>query len=230
MADELLTKTPLSLHPQVLETLGTDHQDDPVVSVARDALATARGSWQATLTGHAKVMSDPTRTEAANMQRSADAAQRRQTEALQRLDSAVERVQREISFIDDSLAAAVEPPAPHVTSLIANRLSGMTADARHKVISAAIAADDRATLGAVLHVGPAWLYGLSDVERNMYLHSFRAERFPQALARRAALERAAELVKNGGSSLMVAHAKMYNRKALDDAAARARQAEEALGD
>jgi hypothetical protein len=228
MSDEINTAVPLALHPGVLETVGEDFQADPVVSTMRDALGTAHASFQATVVGHRKIMADPTHTEAANLQRSASAAARRQDEALRRLDGAVERCNREIGFINDTLSTPEDPPAPYVTSLIADRMSAMTQEERHKVISEAMRADDRATLGAVLFCGPAWVFGLSDTERQMYRHSYLAERYPAALARKAALERAVELVKNGGQSLMTAHAKLFDQKRLDDAAARARQAEEAL--
>ena len=227
MADEFITETPLSLHPDVLKTVGEDHQDDPIVSVMRDALATARGSWQATLSAHKTVMSDPTKTEATNLQRSATAAARRQQEALQRLDAAVERATREISFIDQTVSTPTDPVPPHVVSLVADALRSMTPTQRSEAIADAIQSGDSATVCA-LFTGPAYAFGLTRVERDMYKHQYLQAVYPQALARRAALEAGIEKVKNAGQSLMAAHAKMFDKKRLDDAEARAKAAEDAL--
>jgi hypothetical protein len=227
LTDEYLTQTPLSLHPDVLQTLGHDHQEDPVVGLMKDALSTARASWQATLAGHAKVMADPTRTETSNMQRSATAAARRQTEALQRLDGAIERAQREIGFIDQTVATPADPTPPHVVGLVASALRSMTPQQRSEAITDAIQSGDSATVCA-LFTGPAYAFGLTQTERNMYKHQYLQTAYPAALARRAALEAGIEKVKSAGQSLMLAHAKLFDKKKLDDAAARAKAAEDAL--
>jgi hypothetical protein len=227
MTDEINTAVPLSLHPDVLQTIGEDHQQDPVVHLLRDALATARGSWLATLAGHAKVMQDPLHTPERNMQRSATAAAKRQQEALQRLDGAVERATREISFIDQTVATPAEPVPPQLLSLVADALRSMTSQQRSEAINEAIQTGDSATI-ASLFTGPAYAFGLTPVEREMYKHQYIQTTFPQALARRAALQAAVEKVKSAGQSLMLAHAKMFDKKKLDDAEAMARSAEEAL--
>jgi hypothetical protein len=232
MADDELkvTEIPMQLQPQMWETVPEDFHADPVVSVLRDAHATAKASWTATLTGHRRIMVDPLHTETMNLKRSADAAGRRQDEALRRLDGAVERARREITFIDDAMAQPQDPPAPHVVTLIANRLSNMRSEDRSKILSDALANDDRATLGAALFSGPAWVYGMSQPERDMLLHSYRQARFPQALARKAALEQAISVVTNAGQALIQANGKLIDRKRLDDAVMLAKAAEAALGD
>lgn len=227
---ELVTKTPLQLHPEVLSTLGADHQSDPVVGNMRDALSTARASWHATLTGHKKILADVTNTEMANLQRSAKAADRRQTEALQRLDQAVERGRREIAMITEGVNRTPDPPAPHVSRMVAEALRSMDAKDRGNAIAEALKAGDHATLGAVLFVGPPFAYGLSRTERDVFLHQYQHATYPDAMKRRAALERGIDLLMKAGPSLLEAHAKLFPRDKLDQAAALAREAEAALGD
>lgn len=228
MADEINTSVPLSLHPQVLEVIDADFQSDPVVGVARSALDAAHISFTATVDGHKRVMQDPTHTPTANLQRSATAAAKRHQQALQHLDSAVERITREIQFIDEAMAKQAEPPPSSTVELVATRLSNMKHEERSKIISEAMRTGQTGTINAVLWSVDPWLFGMTMEEREMWRHQYRQANSPQAIKRKAALEQAVERLKLAGQSMHIAHAKMFDKKKLDDAAARAKAAEEAL--
>lgn len=230
MSDAVNTAIPLALHPETLKAIGDEYQDDPVVTTLRDALSTARASHEATLTGHRKILADPTQTPAANWQRSATAAARRQEEALRRLDSALDRARRELDTINEAVNRVPDPPAPHVTRMIAESLRTMGPKERRAAIAEALQAGDGAVIGAVCYIGPAFAYGLSREERYMLRLQHQQAAYPAALARREALENAVDLVKLGGQALILAHTKMYDQHQLDHAAALARAASDAMGD
>jgi hypothetical protein len=228
--DSLITNTPLALHPQNFTTLGDDHQNDPVVVVMRDALGNAHASWTATLTGHKKVMSDPLNTPLRNMQRSSDAAAKRQDEALRRLDAAVERGRREIEAIDEAVNRVPDPPPSYVVRMVSETMRGLSQKERGEAIAEALRDGDTEMLGAVLFCGPAKCYGLTKSERDLFRRQYQQTAYPDALKRRAALERSVELLKRGGTSLMESNAKLFDRAKLDEAAALSQAAAEALGD
>lgn len=226
--DEFLTQTPPSLYPEaVAHVVGEDHADDPIVGVAKEALSVATASWRATLVAHKTIMQDPTRTPLGNQQRSAEAAARRQTEALQRLDAAAERTRREMSFIDDSIGAAFDPPAPPLVSLIAQRMASMKPADRSRILTDALQQDDRVTLGAVLSAAPAWTFGMTSAEKDLLRVQYQHARFPAAVARREALEKTVDAIYRAGQALITAHGKMFDQKKIDHAAALARAADEA---
>jgi hypothetical protein len=228
LTEEINTAVPLSLHPDVMQTLGEDFQTDPIVHVLRDALGTAHASWKATLAAHDKVMADPLSTPQRNMQRSAAAAAKRQQEALSRLDAAVERAQREVGFINDAVNQVPDAPPSYVVRMVADTLRELTPQKRSAVIAEALQVGDTSIIGPALFVGPPASYGLTRSERDMLRHQYQSSAYPAALARRTALEAGIEKLKQGGQALIAAHSKKFDQKMLDDAAARARQAEEAL--
>lgn len=226
--DDFTTQIPPAVHPDnVTHVVGEDFAADPIVGAAREALSVATASWKATLSGHATIMADPTRTALGNMQRSSEAAARRQTEALQRLDAAAERVRREIGFIDDSVGAAFDPPAPPLVSLIAQRMASMKPSDRSRILTDALEQDDKVTLGAVLSAAPAWAFGMTSTEKDLLRVQYQHARFPAAVARREALEKTVDAIHRAGQALIGAHARMFDQKKIDQAAALARAADEA---
>lgn len=231
MSDEIsVTDIPMPLATGVWDIMQDhgDHAADPVVIHLRDAHAIANAAWKATLVGHRRVMADPTNTPMRNLQRSAEAATRRQQEALARLDATTDRARREIQMIVEATSRPDDPPAPHMVRMVADRLSSMKPDQRSKIIGEALASDQKATLHAVLWSGDAWMFGMSNEEREMWRAQYRQSRFPQALARKAALERAIELASAGGTALMTATARLIDKRQLDQAAALAQAAQDAL--
>jgi hypothetical protein len=230
MTDELSpTQVPLQLHPANFTRVHEDYQADPVVLGLKEALSVADASWRATLVGHRKVMSDPMHTPEANLDRSAKAAYRRQDEALKRLDGAVQRCARELQMIDEALNKPADPPPPHLVRLVADRLAGMKPDDRRKIIGNALQADDAATINSVLYGAPAWVFGMSNEERDLYKSQYQRTKYPAAVARKAELEKAAGIATAGGQALFEAVGKLIDRKRLDSATALAQAAEAALG-
>jgi hypothetical protein len=228
--DALITATPLALHEGNFAKVHADFQADPVVNLLKDATGNARASWGATYVGHRKTLADPLHTEDSNMQRSAKAAARRQDESLRGLDAACQRAARELQMIDEALSKPADPPAPHLVKLVADRLSSMSQEQRSKIISEALQNDDKVTINAVLFSAPAWTFGLSNAERDLYRVQYQRSAFPTAVARRAELEKAVDIATSAGQALIQAHGKLFDRKRLDEAAKLSQAAEAALGD
>jgi hypothetical protein len=229
MLAEIDTSIPLALHPDVLQTVGEDWQTDPVVGAARSALDTAHKTFAATVHGHRTILADVTHTPEANLQRSSKVAATRQTETLQRLDGAIERCNREIQAIDTAIATPPNPVPPHLIGVVASALRSMTPEQRSAAVTEAIQSGDAATIH-LLFQGPAFASGMTAQERSLHKTTYLHTSFPHAIARRAALEHTVERLMAAGQSLHSAHAALFDRKRLEDAAEKARAAQAVLGD
>lgn len=215
--DIKVTDLPLTMHEGHWTTVHDDFRADEAVVSLRLAHEAVRMAYESSLRTHRAVMADPLQTEAANLQRSANHAHKRQAEALTKVDAALDRARRTLAAIDEATSRPADPPSPEVSKLISSRLLSMSADDRQKVIAEALATDDedsRQILGAALSFGPALIYGLSKSERDMYRARYQQLRFPAALARKAAIEKAIGITNAGGTSLISSVSKLIDAGAV----------------
>lgn len=229
MTDEIrITEIPAPLHHLQWSDFPEDHLHDPTVRAVRDAHAVAEGAWVATLTGHRTVMQDVTHTEASNLRRSHEAANRRLKEAEAATERALRAAAADLENIDKAMSRMPEIPSPHVVQMIADRMSRMDDKARHDRISEALATDDHWTLASVLYHGPPWVYGLSKVKRDLFIAQYQQRKFPELVARKEAIIKSAEILTAGIEAHRKAVAKLVDGKQVEKAQAFAEAAQKAL--
>jgi hypothetical protein len=232
MADEnkVDTRIPLTLHPAVFAArIPVDHHGDHAINQLQSAHATARRSLETTLASHSAIIADPTFTPVRNLQRSGEAAERRKADALAAIDEAVKRAHVSLEGIADTMAKAVEGPSSSTVEAVASRLAEKSPEERRKIISAALQADDKITLAGIFRL-PAWMSGLSDAERDLYRAQYQRAKFPDLIARKAAIEAAIELSMDAGTALCKTIHELVDAKAVADAMKAAAAAELALKD
>jgi hypothetical protein len=197
-----VTDVPQSMVPEHWSRFDEKLLSDPTVSTLRGVHAETLQTLATVTHTHRSVMADVTQTPAANLQRSYQHAAKAKAALLDRHERAVRRARETIAAIDDATDRVPDPPAPHMVRMVYDSLSRMTPADRSATIHKALEHDDRATLGAVLMQGPAYLWGLSDAEREMHRDTYRRSRYPEALARREAVERGIELANAAARTLV----------------------------
>jgi hypothetical protein len=96
----------------------------------------------------------------------------------------------------------------------------LTKNDRAKFIETALADGDQLAAAAVLGV-PAYLSGLDDSARNLFVSRYRRECFPESSARINALSEAQEILDEGGKSLMREVETLYRNEDISSAEAHA---------
>lgn len=229
MTDEIrITEIPPALHHLQWSDFPEEQMHDPTVRVVRDAHAVAEGAWVATLAGHRTVMQDVTHTEASNLRRSHEAANRRLKEAEAATSRALRAAAADLEDMDKAMRRVPEIPSPHVVQMIADRMSRMDDKARHQLMADALANDDHWTLASALFHGPAWVYGLSASKRELLIAEYQHRKFPELVARREAITKAADLLVKGIEAHRKAVAKLVDGKQVEKAQALAEAAQKAL--
>ena len=222
------TELPQTMAPELWRQVPPEHLSDPTMDVLggvhRDALQTLAGI----LHTHRDVMADPTQTPAANLQRSHQHARKLAGQLLDKMERAEMRTLETIKSIDEATSRVPDPPSDAVARMVYDSFARMTPAQRSETIAWAIDTDDRATLGAVLVQGPAYLWGVSEAEREMHRDRYKRLRYPQALARREALERGLEITSAATRTLSERVASMYDQAALREAETLAMQARKRL--
>jgi len=225
--DPKLSDIPTTLADETFEhRIGTDYLNDPIVSRLRIAHANARASWISTLKTHRAVMADPMHTPMRNLQRSAQHADRKQAEACRHLDEAKARADEELALMDETIRRSLSEHAAAYGAEIRNHIKTMSADARVTFLTNRMKSGDFGAIGAAL-AAPPYLSGMGDGEHAMLYETYQQHRFPQAVARRQAIEKALDITMRGGVSLIESMSKLIDRKALEQAEALQRAAQQA---
>ncbi|MDP2358566.1 MAG: hypothetical protein Q8M31_21275 [Beijerinckiaceae bacterium] len=124
-------------------------------------------------------------------------------QATRRLDGARARAAKELEQIAQDSAP---PSEPRNAQEIRNALRSLPRAERAQIIAVAIEQGDHATISSMLNA-PSWLSGLTEEERAMRQHGWRAKHHADALAREQRLKAAMEDFDRGGRAFLdfVAH-------------------------
>jgi hypothetical protein len=228
-AELKITEVPMTLAPELWNALAPEHLSDNGVANLRCAHAEMLRALTGVVNTHRSVMADPTQTPAMNLGRSHAHAQKLKSLALDKAERALTRSREDIRAIDEATSRVPDGPDSVTAAALGSALRSLKADERRGILSNALKVDDRLTLSAVLFKMPAWYSGLSDAERDLYVAEYKSSRYPQALAKRAALEKGVEILEKGMKSLEIQIGALYDEGKLRDAERRAAQAQLALG-
>lgn len=203
--------------------------DDPVVRNIVSVQGRMRAKTQKIVEVHELRMGNAMETPLANLKASKAHAEKELAATLPMVDRQREATGAEVAklqkVIDDSLAdgalnwAYAKETREHVKSLP----KGVRGD----FVSNALATGQTRAAAAVLGV-PAYLSGLSEGERNLFLHRYKEESHPIEAARIRALTEAQELLDTGGTAMISEVHSLFNTVELDAAekhAEKVRQAE-----
>lgn len=232
MSDEQqlkITEIPLTLAPELWNTLEPDHLQDQTVANLRYVHTDIARSFEKTVLAHRAVMADRYQTPESNMSRSFANTEKVSAAVFEKVEKARARAVEQMAELDYRMSRVPDgPDSVTATALAAALRSTPKAEDRRSIIANALKTDDRMTISAVLFKLPAWASGLTDAERDMYVGEYRATRHPQDLARKAAIRQGLEWLDMGVKSYSLETAKLYDHGRLREAEARAYAARKAL--
>ena len=224
-----VTEVPLNMVGELWKRIDEKHSSDPTISTLKGVHTETLLTLATVTHTHRDVMADVTQTSSANMYRSYQHAQKAKATLLERHERAIIKARETLAAIDDACNRVPDAPAPHMVRMVYDSLQRMTSADRSATIRKALEVDDRATLGAVLLQGPAYLWGISDAERDMHRDEYRRARYPDALARREAIERGMEITNASARTLVERIDALYDQGKIREAETRAATAKKALG-
>jgi hypothetical protein len=213
-----VTEIPGYLHAENWVNVGETGSVDNTLSNLRHAHSQLLPALADIVLMHLDVMKNPLQTEMANLQQAYSYSSRRANSVRDTVERAIYRTREVIVEIDDATTRVPNAGPAENLRLYSDRLHAMSSDDRRKRIVQAIEEDDRPTLAALFGVS-GWANGLSKAELDHYRDLDRKARFPEALERRAILERALDLAERSVKAFDEKIGSMYDKKKLADAAA-----------
>lgn len=192
---------------------------DPVIQAIVSAQGRARTKLLKVFEVHDLHMSNRLKTPLANMLASKGFAEKALAEVLPALDRQREATKAEIKKLQRTIEDSLEAGALRWNFATETReyvRSLPTAKDREKFIADALARGERLAAAAVLGV-PAYLSGLSETSQKLFLHRYKAEAFPDVVARTEALTKAQDILDDGGQSMISEVQKLFDQQALNDA-------------
>lgn len=226
-----ITEIPMTLAPELWNTLAPEHLQDQTIANLRYVHTETFRAFESMMLTHRTVMSDPTQTLESNMSRSHTHSQKLAASVFDRAERAAQRARDELQEIDFRMSRVPDGPDTTTSTALAAALRNTPkAEDRRNIIANALKTDDRMTLSAILFKMPAWASGLTDAERDMFIAEYRATRHPEDLARKAAIQSGVEWMGSAAKSFSLELDKLYDHGKLREAEARAYAARKALED
>lgn len=125
-------------------------------------------------------------------------ASKQQDRLLRRMDSALRGLEATIAHTEGELSRPLEARAlGTLNAEVRNHARSLDRAERSKLIREAMEADDDTTLASIL-AAPPYLSGLTQVDRDHYLHEYHARKNPGLVARLTVLRSARDKVDRDG--------------------------------
>lgn len=228
--DVKITEYPTELHPTHWEGFETEFFEAETVRLARDTYMRGVQAWGDIVRTDKAVLGDVTNTHARNLQRAYQAATKRRDEWVTGVGRVLEKLEAEKTAIDTAMNRVPRMPTEGVALKIADRLEAMSPDDRAKRINEAMRNGEMDTVGAALFFSDPGLFGLSPDRRELFRAAYRAQAYPELVARRATVETADQLLRRGLDAFVRDFNKRYDEKTLVKADMAATAAKRALGE
>jgi hypothetical protein len=193
-----------SLHPQVVASLEefTEETRGHLEQVVQSFLFAYEGIARVH-SGREAIKSDPTLTEAAQVLRVADAADKVFKDAAAKFDKATANMQGGIKMLVAELTTPVVSRASHVISTeIRAHVKALGGAKGVDFVRAAIERGDADSVSAVLGA-PSYLSGITPEAQSVLLRMWNEKSNPAAAKRLRAMEKALELLSNNAPKLHV---------------------------
>ena len=193
-----------SLHPQTVGSL--DEYDDSTSGHLQQVVEAFQLAYEGVgrvHSGRAAALADPTMTEAAQILRTRDAADRVFKDCAARFDRVTANMQSGIKQIETELSQPMQTRTAHPLSVeVRNYLRGMKDAGKSPIdfIRAAIESGDSETVSAALGA-PAYLSGLTNEMQAVLLRMAHEKANPVGAKRLRAMKGALELLHNNAPKL-----------------------------
>jgi hypothetical protein len=193
-----------SLHPQVVASL-EDFDDDTSGHLQQvvDAFQSAYQAVAKVHSGREAIKTDPTLTEAAQVLRVADAAERTYKDAAARFDKVTANMQAGIAVLEKELTTPLETRTAHPLSVeVRSYLRGLQDAGKSPLnfVKQAIESGDSETVSAALGA-PAYLSGLTPEMQTVLLRMHHEKSNPIGAKRLRAMKGALELLNSNAPKL-----------------------------
>ena len=158
----------------------------------------------------------------ANLRASKSYAEKELAQMLPMVDKQREKTNSEIAALEKEIDESLEKGAVRWQFAEETRqhVRQLTKNDRAKFVETALADGNQLAAAAVLGV-PAYLSGLNDSARNLFVSRYRTMCFPKSSARIKALSEAQEILDEGGKSLMREVETLYRNEDISSAEAHA---------
>ncbi len=188
-----------SLHPDNLKAI--EHYDDhtgPYINAAVEAFSVAYEGLAAVHTARAAADKNPTLNEAGKLLMVAQFAGKQQDQIGRKFDSAMLNLTKAIKATDEMLTTPlVQAGSSTISTEIRNHVKNLPNDKRYDFLKSAHEAGDVQTLSAVLGA-PAFLSGLSQVEREAHTRLHHERTNPDAAKRLGVMRKAHAMLEERG--------------------------------
>ena len=184
-----------SLHPQVVASLDEyDSETEGYLAPAVEAFRLAYEGVAKVTAARDAVRSDPTMTEAAQIVRTADHAEKVYRHAASRFDKVTADMQSGIAKMEAELSRPLEARAAHtIATEIRNYARGLDSSKLHAFIRQAIVNGDESTVSSIL-ASPPYLSGLTAEFHQIYTRMWHEKANPLAAKRIRAMQGALDLL------------------------------------
>ncbi|WP_454756890.1 hypothetical protein [Cupriavidus campinensis] len=188
-----------SLHPSVIEAVDGYEQHMAYVVEARNAFDEAYKALSTIHNARRAVADDPTMTDTAKLLAVAEFADKHSDKLFRRFDGAVARLTLTVRDHESKLTAPVQQAAAApVAAEIRAHVKAMNQGERASFLNDALRVGDTQTITAVLGA-PAYLSGLTEVEKQVHTRAYHAKANPDLSARLAIMTKAKELLEQRGA-------------------------------
>lgn len=192
---EVSTSVSPGLHPQLIASL--DEYDDDTAGYLEPAVEAFKQAYSGVAKIHAirdAVKNDPTMTEAAQIVRTADHADKVYKDAAARFDKVTANMQSGIAKLEQELSRPVEARAAHTISVeVRSYVRSLPDGSRMGFIRQAIERGDTDSVSAVLG-GPAYLSGIEPAMQAILLRMWHEKANPVAAKKIKAMTAALDLL------------------------------------
>ena len=192
---EVSTSVSPGLHPQLIASL--DEYDDDTSGYLEPAVEAFKHAYSGIAKTHLirdAVRNDPTMTEAAQIVRTADHAEKVWKDAAARFDKVTANMQSGIAKMEAELSAPVQARAAHTISVeVRSYVRSLPDGSRMGFIRQAIERGDVDSVSAVLG-GPAYLSGIEPAMQAILLRMWHEKANPVAAKRIKAMTAALDLL------------------------------------
>lgn len=214
-----ITELPTHLAEQRFSSFDTS---DPVIKAIVSVQGRMRSRLGKIKQVHELRMSNLLEAPLANLRASKSYAEKELAQMLPMVDKQREKTNSEIAALEKEIDESLEKGAVRWQFAEETRqhVRQLTKNDRAKFVETALADGNQLAAAAVLGV-PAYLSGLNDSARNLFVSRYRTMCFPKSSARIKALSEAQEILDEGGKSLMREVETLYRNEDISSAEAHA---------
>jgi hypothetical protein len=191
------TPTP-SLDPGIIKAIEGYEENEGYLAPALNAFSTAHETLKQVAAARDPLSRDTSKSEGQKLLAMAARSEKAQERITKTFDTAHKNLSSAAQALEESLSQPLEASASGGFSVeIRKHIKSLPKDERGEFVGEAMKRGDYSVLNAVLGA-PAYLSGVTDAHKDLWLRQFHEARNPQAVRRLAAYRKALELIETRG--------------------------------